>query len=205
MPHPECVFDDTYAAPWQSLIFPNFKDCIKTGFKKPAPCQERKNTLWTEIMVQFGREGTRRVRTTGLAGRMDLYLMQTADYCHPGDSAQPSCLHGERDGQTAPPHPHHLPFLETNWGSSCLKCGKNRAVVTGHDVTGATCRGGEGISEQGKRSSGRGAKDGEHTAEINWRAWKPPQVWWFHMTNIHYLPQPCLKVSVKACDPLFRG
>ena len=56
------VFDDTYAAPWQSLIFPNFKDCIKTeALRSWHLAKERKNTLWTEIMVQFGREETRRV------------------------------------------------------------------------------------------------------------------------------------------------
>ena len=41
-----------------------------------------------------------------------------------------------RDGQTAPPP---LPLLtvlgDKLGGDSCLKCGKNRAVVTGHDVT----------------------------------------------------------------------
>lgn len=104
------------------------------------------------------------MRTAGLAGRMDLYLMQTTDYCHQ-EMAQPSCLHGKTDRQ-APPHPHHLPFLETNWevtpASNVAKAG---AVVTGHDVTGATCR--EGISEQGKRDPPGRAKDGEHTAEIN--------------------------------------
>ena len=39
------VFDDTYATPWQSLIFPNFKDCIKTeALRSWHLAKERKNT-----------------------------------------------------------------------------------------------------------------------------------------------------------------
>lgn len=107
------VFDDTYAL---AIItyFPNFKDCIKTGFKKRTlPKRERTRSglkSWCSLDVKGPG-----VRTAGLAGRMDLYLMQTTDYCHQEMSAQPSCLHGERDGPDSATPPHHLPFLETNW------------------------------------------------------------------------------------------
>lgn len=63
-------------------------------------------------------------------------------------STQAFCPHGEqRDG-------HHPPLTvlgDKLGGDSCLKCGKNRAVVTCHDVTGAACRGGkEFLSREGE-------------------------------------------------------
>ena len=54
------------------------------------------------------------LRTVGLPGRMNIYLMQTIDCYNQKTSAQASCLHGEETDRQHPPH-HHLPFLETNW------------------------------------------------------------------------------------------
>lgn len=55
------------------------------------------------------------VRTAGLPGRMNIYLMQTIDCCNQKTSTQSSCLHREEtDRQHHHPY-HYLPFLETNW------------------------------------------------------------------------------------------
>lgn len=54
------------------------------------------------------------LRTVGLPGRMNIYLMQTIDCYNQKMSAQASCLHREETDRQHPPH-HHLPFLETNW------------------------------------------------------------------------------------------
>lgn len=96
------------------LFFPILKTVLKQALRSRYLAKERKNTLWTEIMVQFGREGTRRA-DCGLS-RKDGPLSNADNWLLPPGDERPALLSARRrDGQTAPLHPHHLPFLETNW------------------------------------------------------------------------------------------
>ena len=56
-----------------------------------------------------------------------------------GDAQGLLSLWTRRDGHRPP----LTIFGDKLGGDSCLKCGKNRAVVTCHDVAGAACRGGK--------------------------------------------------------------
>lgn len=109
---PRIVFGDTYAAPWESLIFPNFKDCIKTeALRSWHACQREKEHA---LDWNYGAVWTWRDLMCGpwacLKGWAFIYadnwLLQPEDKC-------PALLSAwRREGPTLP---HHLPFLETNW------------------------------------------------------------------------------------------
>ena len=78
------------------------------------------------------------VRTMGLPERMSLYLRRQLIAATRRQVPSPPVCMKKRGTNTAP----SLTILgDKLGGDSCLKCGKNRAVVTGHDVTGAACRG----------------------------------------------------------------
>lgn len=66
--------------------------------------------------------------------------MQTAGCCPRRAVPKGPRLCGQqRDGHCPP----LTIFGDKLGGDSCFKCGKNRAVVTCHDVAGAACRGGK--------------------------------------------------------------
>ena len=154
-------------------------------------------------MVRYGHEGTR-LEDCGLT-RKDEHLSNADNWLlQPEDERSGLLSARRRDGQTAPPPPPLTILGDKLGGDSCLKCGKNRAVVTGHDVTGATCRGGKEFLSRGRGIllvEPRMANAQQKSTDAYGSHHKFDGFVWL----LHYLPQPCLKVSVKACDPLLRG
>lgn len=172
---PRIIFGDTYAAPWESLIFPNFKDCIKTGFKKLARLPKRERTRsglksWCGLDTK-GPD----MRTMGLPGRMSLYLTQTTDCCNQKTSAQPSCLHEEERDRNCP-----TTYRSWRQTGRWLLPQMWQKQGCGHWSWCHWCclQGREGISEQGRRDTSGRAKDGEHSRN---QLMLMEQISWFRM------------------------
>lgn len=89
--------------------------------------------LGTETVMCFGREETRpagRELGARLVQRWRLVLQQGTSPRGP-----PAPARTQRSGLTV--------LGDKLGGDSCLECGKDGAVVAGHDVAGAACGGGE--------------------------------------------------------------
>lgn len=118
----------------ENIHLPNFKD-----LKGWCIChREQENALdWNHDVAWTWRNQINRL---WLCWKKGPSSNAEIDSCYQKMSAQGLCLCGIRRDRHCPPL---TIFGDKLGGDSCLKCGKNRAVITCHDVTRASCRGGK--------------------------------------------------------------